>query len=123
MSTGTDSQVASRVVDKGIAKTYPMCCIAMELHALMEARGLWLHNEWTPRELNEEADALSNEEFAGFDPSLRVNVDLEYLPWLVLPGLLQEGLEWHRQHGGRRAPPDHGLRRKRRKPLRERDPW
>ena len=67
-------------MEKGIARTYPMCCVAMEMHALMEARGVWIHNEWTPREFNEEADALSNEEFAGFDPGLRIVIEMAVKP-------------------------------------------
>ena len=39
---------------------------------------------WIPRLQNEEADALTNGDYRHFDPSLRVPVDLNKLPFKVL---------------------------------------
>ena len=123
LSTGTDSQVASRVIDKGIAKTYPMCCVAMEIAALQEHHNLWVHSCWTPRDRNSEADALTNGDYRDFDLRHRVQVDIRNLPWLVLPGLLSTGLAWHGRRQEREPRREVQPRDGRRRPLRERDPW
>ena len=49
---------------------------------------------WTPRYLNEEADALTNAHWEGFDPSLRIHTELHSLPWLHLPRLTNEGFRF-----------------------------
>ena len=124
ISAGTDSQVASRVAERGVARTFPMCCVAMELAAILEERGMWVHNSWIPRELNEEADALTNECFEGFEARLRIPVELSQIKWKVLPNLLAYGLEWHKEHphkdgDGRRELMMRGKKR----PLKVREPW
>ena len=92
VTTGwTDSQVATAVVSKGISSTFPLCCVAMELAAQQEARGLELGLEWAPRDRNAEADALADGRTDGFNPDLRVGGKLSDIKWLVLPGLLQAG--------------------------------
>ena len=42
-----------------------------------------------PRDQNEEADALTNGDFASFDAKLRVNVDVTGISWLILPRVLE----------------------------------
>ena len=49
----------------------------MELTSQLAARGLWLNLSWHPRELNKEADDLTNEVFTRFDQSLRVPICFE----------------------------------------------
>ena len=49
------------------------------------------HLDWVPRELNQEADDLSNGIVAAFTPQLRVPVDLGNLEWKVLGRLMAEG--------------------------------
>ena len=44
--------------------------------------------EWIPRDQNEEADALTNEEFTGFTPSLRLPADPSSLRFRLLSDLL-----------------------------------
>ena len=75
---------------------YPLCLLTMELSALLEARGQRLLLQWAPRELNEEADRLSNGVTTGFDPAKRVKVDLQTAQWLVLEDLSQAGSEFYR---------------------------
>ena len=52
---------------------------------------------WSPRELNIEADALSNEDHSGLSDSLRVPVEMETCPWLVLGGYMDEGMIHQKQ--------------------------
>ena len=72
---------------------FPLSAVLMELAAgipcISGGKGLSLL--WVPRLQNEEADALSNEHFAGFDPAKRVTVDPSDLPWKVLPKMVAYG--------------------------------
>ena len=56
----------------------------MEAASQMERLCLDLRLSWTPRELNTEADALSNFRFEGFSPDRRVPVVLDVLPFDVI---------------------------------------
>ena len=62
----------------------------MELALQLEALKIDIDLSWRSRDDNVEADALTNHEFEGFSPDLRVNIDLEKLEWLVLPWLMKE---------------------------------
>ena len=120
----TDSMVSTKVLARGLTTSFPLCLVAMEAAAQMEARGLELKLNWVPRDLNEEADSLSNLRFAGFTPRLRVEVDLAELPLLVLPRLTRQAFEFYEV--SRRALPASKRKRRgsaRQAPLRERDPW
>ena len=61
--------------------------------AVLQAQGAHLELNWLPRLQNEEADRLSNSDFRGFDPKLRIHVDIEAYEGLVLKKLLLAGLE------------------------------
>ncbi len=95
--------------------------MVMELAAQTERHNLRLSIDWSPRDLNAEADDLSNNITAAFTPSLRINLDLASLPWLVLPGLMREGAEFDKNRPSARQP----RHRKKAKGarLREVDPW
>ena len=93
----TDSQVSSDVVTKGMTTSFPLCCVLMELAAQLESRRARLDLDWCPREVNQEADDLTNDLFDAFDPALRVTVEMQQLPWLVFPALMKEGLEYYRE--------------------------
>jgi hypothetical protein len=68
----------------------PVAAVLMQLATMLSARGLWLRLNWTPREANTEADALTNEEFQGFEDSLRIPVNWSELPMNVLRDVLSE---------------------------------
>ena len=111
----------------------------MELALQMRARSTRLAVQWAPRELNEEADALTNLEFKGFAADRRIPVRLEELHYHGLPAFLEKGKEFYgevaavraaarsgragggtgRAGAGRRS----GRGRGRPLSLRERDPW
>ena len=99
----TDSQVSASVVAKGASTSFPLCAVAMELAAQLEARSATLNLEWAPRYMNEEADALTNGDFSGFDPKLRRSVNWERLPWLHLPDLMQRGAAFYAEMKEARA--------------------
>ena len=82
--------------------------------------------QWAPREENEHADALTNGDYSEFDPRRRVKVELSRLPFEVLDAYMKasEALyaDVRAQRTTRRAQPQGAAPRKR-KALRETDPW
>ena len=93
-----------------------------------------LRASWIPRLQNEEADALTNEDFRHFDPARRVEVSLESLDFGVLGPLMEQGQalydeveELRGTERARKALVGSGaLLRRKKAPadtLRERDPW
>lgn len=118
----TDSMVASLVLGRSLTTSYPLCLVAMEAAAQLECRRLDLSLEWIPRTENEEADALSNLQFAGFDPARRIDVPLRDLLFLVLNRLQEDAADFFRiAKSARSAAPK--SRRGRLAPLRIREPW
>ena len=137
VSSWTDSQVSVASTRKGISSAYPMCLAQMELAAQMESKRAILEPEWAPRELNQEADDLTNEIFDAFSPGMRREISVDSLPWLVFPRLVKnsrafyEGLiassvrEAAAAGGEPMGPPAGSAARFKKKVagLRESDPW
>ena len=84
VSSLTDRIVASQVLGRCLTTSYPLCLVAMEAASQMERLGLDMRLSRTPREVNSEADALSNFRFDGFCPSRRIDVSLEQFSFDVL---------------------------------------
>ena len=91
----TDSQVASNSLRRGMATSFPLYCVVMELAAQLEHRDAEMSLEWAPRGENREADALADGRTEGFAPELRVGSDFSEIAWLVLPGLMAAGVQFH----------------------------
>ena len=133
----TDNQGVAKALAKLMTTKFPLCCVVMELAAQMEQRGCWIDLTWTPRELNQEADDLSNLRTGSFDESLRVPIDLVNSGWLVLDRTLEQGRDFFaglaelraRRKQSASAAVQAGLgagRKRRRRPgeaLRNREPW
>ena len=62
-----------------------------ELAVVLELQGVALELNWVPRDQNEEADALSNEEFSAFTAANQIPVQPDKLPFKVLGKLLDLG--------------------------------
>ena len=88
----------------------------------MEKRQLDLTLTWVPREVNAEADALSNLRFEGFSPDLRIAADMSNLPFVVLPDLQRDATVFYREIASAPKAPRRRARGKHTK-LRESDPW
>ena len=110
----------------------PLSAVVMELSEQLEARGSWLKLAWAPRQQNEEADALSNQQFEGFDMDKRMHLDPAAVEWIILPKMLELGggmikeLEERRRRKReeRRSAKEAKKRRKLAKDtLKVRDPW
>ena len=92
VSGHTDSMVSTHAVVRGLSTSYPLCVVAMELAAQLEARGAELQLDWAPRTHNQSADDLTNDKFEAFDPDKRIFVeDFSRLPWLILPRFMEQG--------------------------------
>ena len=56
---------------------FPSVVILTVFALQLRDRAAELNLEWVPRDQNEEADALTNEEFGAFDPVRRVDVNMK----------------------------------------------
>jgi hypothetical protein len=68
---------------------FPLVVILAELAAQLSKRNMAVNLGGVPRDQNEEADALTNGDFASFDAKLRVNFDVTEISWLILPRMLE----------------------------------
>jgi hypothetical protein len=92
-AAGTDNLGNRYVVSKLMTTKFPLVAVLMEVAATLQEKGAHLVLGWLPRLQNEEADRLSNGDFRGFDPRLRIRVDIEAYEGLVLKRMLKAGLE------------------------------
>ena len=126
LSGFTDSSVATHVVGRALTTSYPLCLVAMEAAIQMERLGLDLRLLWTPRHLNEEAYALSNIKFAGFDPKRRANVDVSSLPFVLIGSIDKEAHCYYIEEKPKALAQKGPTVKSFTKPadrLREKDPW
>jgi hypothetical protein len=96
----------------------------------MKKHKVQLQLAWIPRERNQHADDLTNDRFENFDPSRRIEVDLQSLPWLILPTLMQEAEQLKKELEERRLQKrtvpgerERGKKRRKQEALRVTDPW
>ena len=102
----------------------------MELSVQLQKLGLELELGWVPRGQNEEADALTNKEFAGFDMNQRIEKDFGDLKFEVLDDLMKKAGELDEEiklaKSSKEAksdrPVDKNLKRKRGE-TKWKDPW
>ena len=91
LTCGTDNQGNSFLLDKLMTTKYPLGIVLMELACQLGRRRAALHARWIPRLQNEEADALTNEDFRHFSMAMRIPVDLNALPFVVMKELFEVG--------------------------------
>ncbi len=124
----TDNRGNSFIVHKLMSTKFPIPVLLMELTEQLREQGLDLNLEWQRRDLNKEADALTNEDFRGFDPTKRIHVPPGSLQWLILPEFMESSTrlfeemqaEKKRNPGGSKAPWPKAKALER---LKARDPW
>ena len=124
----TDNLGNTFAVTKLMSSKFPLVVILAELAAQLRARKMALSVGWTPRDQNEEADALTNGDYAQFNMANRVNVRVEDVPWLVMPKMMAVAgdifQEVQRRKASRNLSPDRLPPAKKVKSgLRQRDPW
>ena len=128
-SASTDNQGNSGLVRKWLTTKMPLALVAMELAAQLGARHLDLDLKWRRRNLNVEADQLTNEDFRGFQPGLRIDasgVSKEFICLSELSGawenIRHEGGPSVGSEPGVGSERHRGIKR-RRTPWRERELW
>ena len=124
----TDNLGNTFAVTKLMSSKFPLVVFLAELAAQLRSRKMALSVGWTPRDQNEEADALTNGDYAQFSAANRVNVIIGDVPWLVLPKMMAvagnifeevQRRKASRDRSPARAPPA----KKAKGGLRQRDPW
>ena len=93
----TDNQGNSHALTQLSSTRFPLCVVAMELAAQMDRLGLRLDVRWAPRDLNQEADDLSNGKVENFNAAHRVEVDVKESSWLVLNELMKFGQNFEKE--------------------------
>jgi hypothetical protein len=123
----TDNAGNTFTVSKMMTSKFPLVVILAELAMQLQARDMDLDLTWTPRDQNEEADAITNNEVGAFDASLEIKLDMSNLGFLVLDELMTmaERLygEVKEARSKRKEAGVVAAKFPRRAPLRERDPW
>jgi hypothetical protein len=125
----TDNKGMSHAVAKMLSTKFPVAILLLELCEWLRAGSLELSLSWLQRDLNKEADAITNEDFTGFDQNLRLEVVPSKIPWKVLTELMNSSQELYQQIGVQREL--NKVRKaekackgqRRRKRLRASDPW
>ena len=93
VSTGasTDNLRNRFVLNRLMTTIFPLLAFVCEMAVTVEKKGCALNVGWVPRDQNCEADALSNDDIEGFDPSKEIAVDLDNMGFEVLDDLLDLG--------------------------------
>ena len=125
---GTTDNMGNRdAVSKLSTTKFPLSAVLMELAAQLHQRGLAMELQWAPRLQNWQADALSNGDFRGFDPTKRVRVDMLNYKWLVLNEMITEGSKLYKSIREAKVEKSKRLLHKTfvkgLKSFREREPW
>ena len=127
----TDNLGNTYCVSRLMTSKFPSVVILTELAAQLKQRKLDLSLGWVPRDQNEEADALTNQDYSAFDMNLRVDVAPGKIKWILLPRMLAVAEELYEQvrrlrsevsAGAPGASSARGSTRPEDK-LRARDPW
>ena len=96
LTASTDNQGNSFAVKKFMSSKWPLTVMVIELSEQLRALGTTMTLSWLSRDLNVEADAITNEMFEAFDPRLRLDTSASSLRWRVLPRLMEASAELYR---------------------------
>ena len=132
----TDNQGNESLVVKNMTTKFPLYLILLELTEQIHANNWSLNLVWQNRDLNQDADNLTNGKFDDFSPSMRLDPPLDTLPWIIMPTLFEKARELHeavtehkmeaksrRADLGERVGDGLNKKRKKRAGLKVTDPW
>ncbi|CAL1153955.1 unnamed protein product [Cladocopium goreaui] len=91
---GTDNQGNTYAVNKLMSTKFPLTLLVLELSETLRLRNCELGLEWIPREYNQLADDLTNEDFSKFPGERRVQWVGGNTKWYVLDGLMDKAKEF-----------------------------
>ena len=89
LSGTTDNQGNTWVLSRLMTTKFPLLIVLGELAHQLRDKHMDLALNWSPRDQNEEADALTNGDFTAFDQNLRIVTKIEDIAFKVLPELLK----------------------------------
>ena len=89
LSASTDNVSNTYVLKHFMSCKFPLSIVVMELAMQLKKFNLELDLGWVPRGQNTAADALTNDEFEGFDLAKRIKINFEDIEFLVLPKLMK----------------------------------
>ena len=92
----TDNRGNPFAVAKLLTTKWPLAAFVAETAVQLETRGILLEVSWFPRELNAEADAITNCNVAWLNPELEIKTAFCDLPFLVLRELLALGEDFQK---------------------------
>ena len=123
----TDNYGNAHIIQKGMSTKWPIAPLIIELSEQLRHRKLDLRLTWIRRDKNTLADELSNLDFSNFDPARRIQVRPKEIPWLILEEVMTASKDIFDQVVLERDVPQArttttNFKRKRR-PLRQTDPW
>ena len=108
----TDNQGNAYAVQKAMSTKFPLTILLMELSEEMREQQVVLDLNWKPREMDQEADDLSNMKTGDFSPEHRLRAGPDTISFLVLDELMTASSRLYEQivrekenRAGRRAPP------------------
>ena len=103
IKAGTDNQALQSLSFKESSTKIPLLFVMMQLSITAARYNVRTNLQWRPRELNTEADALSNLNFEGFNDSMRVHIKWEELPIDLLRSLVAHASHFTEQVNSNRA--------------------
>jgi hypothetical protein len=86
----TDNQGNSFATAKMLSSKWPLTVLRVELSEQMRAKKMELQLLWRRRDLNQEADDLTNGIYTAFDPARRIEIDPNKIPWIVMNDLMKD---------------------------------
>ena len=116
LEAGTDNLATEHIVRKGASNKFPLAYVQMQLGLKCFWNGLVFKLKWRPREVNVEADDLTNFRFDRFSLDRRCRISWRDFDWSMMEKLLSfrgEVQEWREER--KRKPPDQAKLTKRQK--------
>jgi hypothetical protein len=127
LTSSTDNKGNTYIVNKLASTKWPITTLLIELSEQLRRRSAIMDLQWRQRDLNMEADALTNMELDGFDPLLRVGSTFSDIKWLVLPDIMETSVALYKEVQQQRERPKTHLAKSshHRKPrgMKSTDPW
>ena len=113
----TDNQSNTAALKKWMSTKFPLTLIIMELSETLRSCGRFLDLAWLPREQNQLADDLTNENFRCFPDHLRKRWNAAGEKWMVLSYFAEKPHEFYNEIAKRKIerPPQERRSKKRKK--------
>ena len=78
-------------MQRRLSTKWPLMIILMDYLGFCEEKGVRCDLDWRPRDVNVEADQLTNKDYSSFDERLRIPVKWEDLRFPMIESLVQFG--------------------------------